>query len=252
MLGDFETPLWIPHYRDGRWGEWSLRIQPATAARGYWGRLYAIAGMPMLTGPWGDHGAAWMSMVPMEIESQEIGLAAACGHTVVLGLGMGWAAANAALNPAVEQVTVIERDPDVIALVERLGVFTQLPAASRSKLELAEADALRWRPDGPVHSLQADIWTTFVAPGRWEEVHRIQDNIGASSLYFWGQELELWRLACRAHRGVPEALGDDELRSLAADTGLPLVLDGSPGCGGRIAEAARWWTPAEQGWWNAA
>jgi len=247
MLGDFETPLWIPHYREGRWDDWSLRLLPATSARGYWGSLYSIAGMPMLTGPFGEHGAAWMSIVPMEIESQEIGIAAACGHTVVLGLGMGWAAANVALNPAVERVTVVERDRSVLALVEALGVLAQLPAAARAKVELVEADALRWRPNAPVDSLQADIWATFLGPGRWNEVRRMQDNIGASSLYFWGQELELWRLACRARGGVPDSLPDGELAALAAGTGLPLVLDPVPGQGARIAESARWWTPSEWG-----
>lgn len=57
MLGDFETSLWIPLYREGRWGDWSLRLLPATSARGYWGSLYTIAGAPMLTGPCGTHGA---------------------------------------------------------------------------------------------------------------------------------------------------------------------------------------------------
>ena len=37
-------------------------------------------------------------------------LSARQGHVVVMGLGMGWAAANAALHPAVSQVTVVEFD----------------------------------------------------------------------------------------------------------------------------------------------
>src|SRR5205085_6821662 len=130
-LGDFETKLWLPRFREGEFGGWSLRILPMSAARGYWGGLYRIDGALMLTGPFEETGAAWMSIVPMEIESQEIGIAAAHGHTVVLGLGMGWCAANVALNPAVERVTVVERDPDVLALVDALDVFGQLPQAAR-------------------------------------------------------------------------------------------------------------------------
>lgn len=246
----FITRLWLPRLSELRRGEWSLRLLPATAARGYWGRLYRIRAMTMLTGPLGRNGAAWMSMVPMEIESQEIGIAAAHGHTVVMGLGLGWCAANAALNPAVERVTVVERDRDVMRLVEALGVFGQLPVAARAKIRLIEGDALRWRPDDRVDSLQADIWAKFVEPRKWQEVRRMSDNVGPASIYFWGQEQELWRLACRARGRVPERLEQGELAALVATTGLPLVSDERSDYPKRIVEAARWWAPREDGWWD--
>ena len=250
LLGDFETALWLPRLREGACAGWSLSLAPAHAARGYWGRLYAISGMPLLMGPFEDDAAAWMSIVPMEVESQELGIASAHGHTAVLGLGMGWCAANVALRDDVERVTIVERDPDIVALVAALGVFEQLPEAARAKIEIVPADALAWRPDKPVDSLQIDIWAPLVAPDRWDEVRRIQDNVGAASLYFWGQELELWRLACRARRGVPHALEEGELVELAGSTGLPLVLDRSEDYEARVAEAARWWTRREDGWWS--
>ena len=111
LLGEFETSLWLPRLREGQWGRWSLRVIMMLAARGYWGRSYRINGTAILMGPHAKDQAAWMSLVPMEVESQEIGIAAAHGHTAVLGLGMGWCAANVALNPAVDRVTVVERDP---------------------------------------------------------------------------------------------------------------------------------------------
>lgn len=250
-LGDFNTSLWLPRFREGGWGGWSLRMIAATAARGYWGQGYRTRGAVMLMGPFEEDAAAWMSIVPMEIESQEIGIAAAYGHTAVLGLGMGWCAANVALNPAVERVTVIERDPDVVALVEALGVFDQLPAAARTKVEIVMGDALAWRPAGRVDSVQADIWAKFVTPRKWDALRRMHDNIGPASFYFWGQELELWRLACRAHGHVPAVLDEDELAALIAQTGLPLVVDSRPGYAARITEAARWWTPGGGDWWQA-
>jgi hypothetical protein len=79
----------------------------------------------------------------------------------------------------------------------------------------------------------------------------MQDRVAAGSIYFWGQELELWRLACRARGRVPARLEPGELDALAAATGLPLVLDESPDYADRIAEASRWWTPREEGWWWA-
>ena len=225
----FVTDLWLPAYRDGCWGDWSLRTTYLPGARGYWGALYGLFETAILTGPVRGDEETWMSIVPMEVESQEVGIAAAHGHTAVLGLGMGWAAANVALNPAVDRVTVVERDPDVIALITALGVFDQLPAAARDKIAIVAADAFDWRPDAAVDSLQADIWAKVVEPGKWDEVHRLQANIGAASLYFWGQEMELYRLACREAGAMPEALGDADVVRLAERIGLPLAwATGSP------------------------
>jgi hypothetical protein len=251
LLGDFATPLWLPCLSEGRCGAWSIRVVPATAARGYWGRLYRTSGALTLMGPFETDAAAWMSIVPMEIESQEIGIKAAHGHSVVLGLGMGWCAANVALNPAVDRVTVVESDVHVIELFETLDVLGQLPKAARAKIDVILGDALSWRPSASVDSVQADIWAKFVEPQKWDDVQRMQDNIGAGSLYFWGQELELWRLACRDRGSVPDALEEGELAALIERTGLPLVVDLRADYAERIAEASRWWTPRQDGWWDA-
>jgi hypothetical protein len=164
---------------------------------------------------------------------------------------MGWAAANVALNPAVERVTLVERDPDVIALIAALGVFDQLPAPARDKIAIVGADAFDWHPDAPVDSLQADIWAGVVEPGKWDDVHRLQANIGAASLYFWGQEMELHRLACREAGAMPKCLRDEDVVRLAGQTGLPLVLSQEPGLGDRIVAGAKHWTPQNEGWWDS-
>ncbi|MEO9133070.1 MAG: hypothetical protein ABI240_17930, partial [Sphingomonas sp.] len=163
-FGSFQTNLWRPRYQVGQWGEWSMRVTLTAGARGYWGQTYPIFETPVLMGPSRDGIDTWMSIVPMEVESQEIGIAAAHGHTVVLGLGMGWCAANVALNPAVTRVTVVERDADVIALIGELGIFEQLPAEARAKIDMVQADAFDWAPDTCVDSLQADIWAKVVEP----------------------------------------------------------------------------------------
>ena len=96
LLGDFASSLWFPRYRPGAWGPWSVRVIAMPSARGYWGTTYRMQGAVILTGPIEQDEASWMSIVPMEVESQEIGIAAARGHTAVLGMGMGWCAANVA------------------------------------------------------------------------------------------------------------------------------------------------------------
>ncbi|CUS43580.1 MAG: hypothetical protein V4610_16900 [Pseudomonadota bacterium] len=251
LLGDFSSSLWIPRYRAGTWGPWSLSVILMTGARGYWGKTYGMAGTTILTGPSEGSDASWMSIVPAEVESQEIGIAAAYGHTAVLGMGMGWCAANVALNPAVERVTVVERDPHIIELIDTLGIFEQLPPEARAKITVVEDDALAWRPDGRVDSVQADIWAKFVEPQKWDDVHRIQANTGAESLYFWGQEMELYRLACRELGHEPERLDRETIIRLAESTGLPLVHPDWPDYADRIVAAAPWWTPRDGNWWRA-
>ncbi len=252
LLGAYHTDLWLPHYPPLTCGPWAIRQIAMVSSRGYWGEVYRINGTAILSGPGQQGKASWMSMTPSEIESQEIGLQAASGHTVVMGLGMGWLAANAALRPTVDHVTVVERDPDIIALVDAAGVFAQLPQLARDKIEIVQADAFAWRPSTPVDNLQADIWERFIEPGKLAAVRRMQDGIGAAKVYFWGQEMEIWRLAC-ARQGGEAQLDWPLIRTIVAeDIGLPLILPDWLDLPAKIAAASRWWAPASPEWWLAA
>ncbi|MEO9130990.1 MAG: hypothetical protein ABI240_07255 [Sphingomonas sp.] len=162
----------------------------------------------------------------------------------------GMVCGNVALNPAVTRVTVVERDADVIALIGELGIFEQLPAEARAKIDVVRADAFDWMPDTCVDSLQADISAKVVEPTKLDDVRRLQDRICAGSLYFWGQEMELWRLACRAAGHLPPALRRGELDDLVAQTGLPLVMPTDPDLPAKIVVGARWWTPQRDGGWE--
>lgn len=181
-VATFDTQWFLPRYRPIRRGDWEIQIGRNILAQGYWGPTTFVAELPVLL----RAGESWMSLSPLEIESQTIGLALAQGHVAIMGLGMGWAAAAAALRHAVTQVTVIERDPDVLALHHELDLFSQLPEAARAKLRIIEADALAWRADTPVDLLMPDIWLPLVNDGRIEEVRRMQANVRAGSVYFWG------------------------------------------------------------------
>lgn len=249
LLAPYRANLWLPRYRAGRQGKWSLEIITALTSRGYWGEVHGISGIPILKGPVADGEVAWMSIVPMEMESQEIGIAEAHGHTVVLGLGMGWCAANVALRPSVTRVTVVERDPDVIALMEDMGILTQLPADIAAKITIVQADAFDWTPDAHVDTLQADIWAWIVEPNKWDDVRALHARIRPDRLYFWGQEMEFWRLACRASGSSTPALDNAGLDAIVAGTGLPLITSQTPDRAARIAAGARWWTPQNDTWW---
>ena len=135
-------------------------------------------------------------------------------------------------------VTVIERDPELIALHEALDLFGRLPDQLGRKVRIVEGDAFDWRPDGPVDLLMLDIWLNLVADGRVEEVRRMQANVDARRVYFWGQELELARHAVAAGRS---RLGDAEIGATAGELGLPLAGLDTPGYARRLRAAAEQW-----------
>ena len=232
-LPTFQTDLFIPTYTPQRVGEWEVRIAPAVLCGGYWSDATLVTGMAGLV----RGRDLWMSMTPMELESQEVGVRLARGHVVVFGMGMGWSAAVSALRDEVTAVTVVERDADVLALHEKLDVFAQLPAEARAKITVRQGDAHAWTSPRPVDLLMPDIWHPLVNDGRVEEVRRMQANVQAKSIYFWGQEMEIARHAVAAGRALDEA----GIRETIAAFGLPLIGPELPDYTAKLNIASRKW-----------
>lgn len=226
----FSTDLHMPAYALGSVGRWRLVRGEFTLDHGYHSGAWAVWGMPALLRD--SHGdgktwETWMSLSPHEIESQELGCRHARGHTAVMGLGMGWVAVNIALNPAVRYVSVVERDPEVIALFAESQVLRGLPAEIAAKIRIVQADALEWRPGEAVDFLYADIWRCLEEPQTLDDVRRMQANVAAGSIYFWGQELFIHALAERAPQDA-DAPAEALRRCVAERIALPLLLPASP------------------------
>jgi hypothetical protein len=200
--------LFMPTYRPGRIGPW--KIITGSGLSHHWGYFTGpcmAERMPLLArredgtentadgegGVWNT----WMSLSPLEIESQEIGCRHAQGHTAVMGLGMGWVAANMALHPNVTKVTVVEVDTDVIDLFHHSGALDSIPHEARDKLDIVNADATEWQPDtvGEVDLLHADIWLRLAEPQALEQVRQMQSNVQAKRIYYWGQEIAIYKAA---------------------------------------------------------
>ncbi len=221
-------------YRPLRQGEWTLTITPLVICPGFWSPSRMVENMAALS----RDGVLWMSLTPLEFESQGIGVSAARGHVAVLGLGLGWAAAECAINPAVSAVTVIERDHAVIALHAELDLFGRLQHDSGRKVQIVHGDAKAWQPSKPVDLLLADIWLPLIsAEDRVAEMRAIQHNIGAAAIHFWGQELEIARHAVAAGH----ELDDAGIAATIAGFGLPLVGPGTPDYAPRLRSAAQAW-----------
>jgi hypothetical protein len=104
----------VPAYQAGRVGAWELKRQFQPVLRGYFRGLQTAAENYLLT----RDDRVWMSLSPVEIESLAPHVPHMRGHVVIVGLGMGLALHNALLHTAVRRITVVERDPEVIALFE--------------------------------------------------------------------------------------------------------------------------------------
>lgn len=233
-------PLWtsdffMPKYRAGEFGRW--RIHPGGQLINDWGYFTQTSLLEMLPSLSRKVDSAvdgideqwdlWMSLTPHEIESQQLGCVHASGHTAVMGLGMGWIAANVALNPQVTRVTVIERDAEVIQLFELSGALESVPEVARAKMQIVQADALLWCPDAslPVDFLLADIWLHLAQPDTLNQVRRMQEHIQASQIYYWGQEIGIYNAVQRLFAGT-ENLSNEMVRHAVQEViRLPLLTE---------------------------
>lgn len=221
-------------YAPMRTGPWELSLTPMVFCPGYWGAGRMVTDLPVLKR--GDE--VWMSLAPLEVESAAIGIAAAQGHVAIFGLGMGWVAAECALTPQVTDVTVVERDADVIELHRALDLFGRLPDGCGTKVRIVQGDAMEWVPDRPVDLLMPDIWLPLVSEqDRTIEVRRMQANVGAAEVYFWGQELELARQCAL----IGCAIDDAGVARAAEAMGLPLAGLDTPDYPALVAAAAKTW-----------
>ncbi len=237
-LTPFVTDLFVPRYQPCEVGRWRLQVAPILLSAGYWSPalLTTDTGALLRREADGEY-RCWMSMTPMEIESQEIGVRAAAGHTVVMGMGMGWAAVNAALRPEVTRVTVVELDPDVIEVNRSVGLFDQLPAEAVAKISLVNADALEYRTDEPVDTLMTDIWLPINGDERMEQSRIMARNTGARRVYVWGQELVIARRA----RALGLELTEATVAWIIAEFDLPLIGPELPDYPSLIGRAADKW-----------
>jgi hypothetical protein len=229
----FKPGFFVPEYRPMQSGAWEVRQTANVLCQGYWSKAQLVPSIAALL----RDDNVWMSITPMELESQAIGIEQASGHVVIFGLGMGWAAAATSLRELVTKVTVVEYDPEVIALHRELDIFSQLPALAQSKIRIEQGDAYAWRPAAPVDLLMPDIWLPLVSDGRVAEVQQMQANVGAAAVYFWGQELEIAR-HCRAAGRPLDAQG---IATGISAFGLPLIGPVMPDYAQRVATVAERW-----------
>ena len=134
-----------------------------------------------------ENGRIYMTVTPNETATIRPEAARAFGHTVALGLGLGYFAFMALGNPRVTHVTVVERSADVIELFTR-RLLPQFPRPEC--LTLIHADAFDWmrdqlsriRPD----FLFGDLWHD-VSDGLplWQELQGFEPLSPQTVYAYW-------------------------------------------------------------------
>lgn len=88
-----------------------------------------------------ENGRLWMSITPNEINTMEKDIQNAFGHVLTFGLGLGYFAYMTSLKDTVKEVTIVEKDKEVIKL------FTHyiLPKfKTKNKIKIINDDAYHY------------------------------------------------------------------------------------------------------------
>ena len=140
------------------------------------------------------------------------------GHVVIAGLGMGLALYNALPRPVVKRVTVLERDSEVIALLETI-TGSAWPRSGRFSIE--EVDAREWHSPDPVDYLYADIWDKIGAPEAAADTRIMCRNLRPKSAGYWGMEADFVSFLARTHCKPP--VTQAQFYAWARTLGMPVA-----------------------------
>ena len=105
-----------------------------------------------------ENGRIWMTVTPNEVNTIRPMAEGSRGRVLCCGLGLGYFAFHALLNPAVSSVTVAEIDGGLIRLFDRL-LRPHFPHADRLQIVQADAfDYVRDMPAGHYDTIFVDLW----------------------------------------------------------------------------------------------
>ncbi len=222
--------LQVPTYREMKIGPWSIRwMEPLTQWR-YFHNELTNAGQYTLQTP--DN--SWMSTAPVEIEGQAHHVAAAHGHVVVMGAGLGVALYNILSKPDVTRVTLVERDARVIELLRAAADLDHWAGIGKLRIEIA--DAFEYDPRARVDHLYVDIWAKAADPNALADTQQVQRRVRADTVGWWAQEFFFLRWLEQKSYAAPPTL--EQYREWARTIELPLIGQDEPAYMQCIAQLA--------------
>jgi hypothetical protein len=197
----------------------------------------------------------WMSDEPQELRqmAEWIRDTKPAGHVLVGGLGLGVVATWLAQSDMVDQITVVEKSPEVIELVRPHQMGYDVVCADI-------AEYLRTIEEWPFDFAILDTWQGTSEATWWEEVmplrRIIANSFGRQDVHCWAEDMMAGQIArsllngnrsrqeedARRFPGMqphgrgwhyenfPEEMSEDDIRHFIRDVGLPEWEEKWGGC----------------------
>lgn len=128
------------------------------------------------------HGRAMMGITPFECISQWTGISRAKGHVVMAGLGLGWSLMKIHARKQVRQITVIEKDPEILKRVRKLlGLNDTIP----KPIDWICGDMWDIAPKLEADLLFADVWPSY-SDVSYERERLVKTCPNIKSVWCWG------------------------------------------------------------------
>ena len=160
-----------PSLEDGAYGHYIPKI-------GIWNSAFRF---PIVM----QNKTPWMTVTPNEKNTMHKHIEAAHGHVLTLGLGLGYFAYMAHRKPDVTAVTIIEIDPDIIALFEA-HILPQFDHPE--KIKIVQADAIAYiqnLADGVFDTCFADIWRNGMDVDPYLSVKTAARHLKKTAMSYW-------------------------------------------------------------------
>jgi hypothetical protein len=209
------APLQSPIYKEMTLGAWAIRwMAPVPQWRYFHTELITAGQYTLLAGD-----ESWMSTAPIESEGQVQHVAAAYGHVVVMGAGLGVVLYNLLRKRQVTHVTLVERDPNVITLLRQAADLEHWDGIGKLATEIG--DAFEFQSPTRVDCLYVDIWAKPADPQALADTQRIQRNVQAHTVGWWTQEVFFLRWL--EQHGADQAPTLTQYQAWAREIDLPLI-----------------------------
>ena len=211
----------IPNVRKGRW---ELRRESYPAYRGVIAADMIIRDDFSEIPPLGffseefefpavlGDGNEWMTLTPVDLDTSDDAIERARGRVVTFGLGLGYYTYMVSEKEEVESITVVEKNPDVIALFNEYI----LPQFSHpEKVSVVNADAFRYAEDvmpGEKFDVAfVDTWrdASDGAP-MYEKMKRLEHLSPDTEFIYWIENFLISRLRAVRFAEIEERLASGE------------------------------------------
>lgn len=157
----------------------------------------------------------WMTVTPSEINTMTADIRAVSGKVAVFGLGLGYYAFMASEKPEIREVTVIERDANVIALF-REHILPQFP--NGRKIRLIEADAYDYASHMAKEAFDfayVDIWHDVLdGVEMYLKMKRLETRSPSTTFLYWIEPSMLAWLRGMALMEISEGTDGPMLRTI--------------------------------------